>query len=147
MIETLIRDEATPISGAIEGGQGAAPSPYATWLVWSYHAQKEIRDPALMGAWLNQLGPDDLRFIRAGQILPPVAPGPTGGAGAIKRVQELYETIERVDLADDLRAAYIPGPMADWMAQHWPAWAIPRRTGARLYAAWAWVEDRVRGWL
>lgn len=65
------------------------------------------------------------------------------GAGAIKRALELYETIERVALADQLRAAYVPGSMADWLAQHWPAWAIPRRMRARVLDAWDWIKDRV----
>ena len=224
MIETLIRDEATPISGAIKGEQGGAPRLHAARLVGSYHAYKGAGDPALFAAWLDGLAPDDLRFINAyrfygqpgrldiepariesialgmalghaWQNLPPVAQawvntaaeaaqaaaqleargqtvagamqdlsaafanmgkqitealGPAladGGAEAIKRIKELYETIERVELADDLRAAYVPGPMADWLAQHWPAWAIPRRTGARLFAAWAWLQDKARGWL
>lgn len=224
MIETLIRDEATPISGAIKGDQASAPRLHAARLVGSYHAYKGAGDPALFAAWLNGLAPDDLRFINAyraygqpGRLdinparldaialglafghawrnLPSVAVyqleaaaaaaqaaaeleargqtvagamqdlsaafarmgaqitealGPAladGGADALKRIKELYETIERVELADDLRAAYVPGPMADWLAQHWPAWAIPRRMRARVGAAWAWLQDTVRGWL
>ncbi len=228
MIKTMIRDEATPISGAIKGDQASAPRLHEARLIGSYHAYKGAGDADLFAAWLNSLAPDDLRFINAyraygqpGRLdveitlverlalgmafghawrnLPSVAVDQleaaaaaaqaaaelealgvtvggamrelnaafvnlgnqlaeaigsgigsairTGGADALKRLDELYETIERVELAEDLRAAYVPGPMADWMAQRWPAWAIPRRMRGRLLAAWAWLQDTVRGWL
>lgn len=41
-------------------------------------------------------------------------------------------TIERINLRHNLERAFIPAPIAYWLARRWPAWALPAVAWSRL---------------
>jgi hypothetical protein len=55
--------------------------------------------------------------------------------GNLRDFDDILIIVERINLRHNLQRAFIPAPVACWLARRWPAWALP---------AVAWV--RVRGW-
>jgi len=54
------------------------------------------------------------------------------GFAAMPDFDGLLIAVERINLSYNLERVFIPAAFACWLAQHWPAWALPARLRMRL---------------